>query len=126
MSDKRKRRASPSLNRGRKSLKVKPSILIVCEGKVTEPSYFNQFRVTSAVVKSVGTGCNTKSLVEEAKKIAGSKKYDQVWCVFDKDSFPDKNFNDAIDLAKKYDFRIAYSNQAFEYWLILHLVVVAI
>ncbi|MBI9066564.1 MAG: RloB domain-containing protein [Salinivirgaceae bacterium] len=48
-----------------------------------------------------------------------------MWCVFDADPKPDnpkqlENFNNAILLAKKLKFRIAYSNQAFEYWLILH------
>jgi len=63
------RRKEPTLERGYPELIEKPSILIVCEGENTEPSYFNQFKVTSATVKSVGTGYNTVSLVEKAKKI---------------------------------------------------------
>jgi hypothetical protein len=46
--------------------------------------------------------------------------YDQVWCIFDKDDFRDSAFNSAIQLAKKNKFHVAYSNQAFEYWIILH------
>ncbi len=60
---KTQRRKEPSLERPVAELTVKPSILIVCEGENTEPSYFNQFRITSAKVKSVGEGYNTVSLV---------------------------------------------------------------
>ena len=41
--------------------------------------------------------------------------------MFDKDDFKDSDFNEAIRLADSYGFHAAYSNQAFEYWLILHL-----
>jgi hypothetical protein len=118
---KAKRRKEPTLDRGFPGLIEKPSILIVCEGENTEPTYFDQFKVKSATVKSVGTGYNTVSLVKRAKEIADSGEYDQVWCVFDKDQFPDQDFNQAIMIAESYNYGVAYSNQAFEYWLILHL-----
>lgn len=118
---KTKRRQEPSLERRSLNLMTKPSILIVCEGENTEKSYFDQFRISSAVVKSVGTGYNTISLVFRAKQIADTGEYDQVWCVFDKDQFPDFNFNCAIQEAETMGYGVAYSNQAFEYWLILHL-----
>ena len=38
--------------------------------------------------------------------------------VFDKDDYPD--FDEAIELAKKNGFEVAYSNQAFELWFLLH------
>ncbi len=117
---KSKRRVAPNLERAVAELIEKPSILIVCEGKNTEPSYFNQFRVSSAIVKPVGTGYNTISLVNKAIQLASEKQYDQVWCVFDKDDFNENDFNNAIQIAQANSFRVAYSNQAFEYWLILH------
>ena len=43
-----------------------------------------------------------------------------MWCVFDKDSFGKEQFNTAIQMAEKYGFRVAYSNEAFELWYILH------
>lgn len=114
------RKSEPVLSRAAPVLDEKPTILIVCEGENTEPSYFNQFRVTSATVKSVGAGYNTVSLVARAIQLSKEGNYDRIWCVFDKDNFPDANFNNAIKLANKNNFGIAYSNQAFEYWLILH------
>lgn len=104
---------------------VKQSFLIVCEGIRTEPDYFKSFRITTATVKAVGQAMNTVSLVNKAISIldAEEKKkrsYDQCWVVFDKDDFPAKDFNQAIQLARKNGFHVAYSNQAFEYWFLLH------
>jgi len=118
---KSKKRLEPNLVRLAPSLKIKPTILIVCEGKNTEPSYFQQFKLTSATIKPIGEGYNTISLVKRTKELATANKYDQVWCVFDKDDFNNQDFNAAITLANKYKFKIAYSNQSFEYWIILHL-----
>jgi hypothetical protein len=119
------RRIEPLLAREEPKLPERPTILIVCEGKNTEPFYFKQFRLSSATIKPIGEGYNTISLVKRAVELAEKKPYDQIWCVFDADPKPDnpnqaKNFNDAIKLANQQDFGIAYSNQAFEYWLILH------
>lgn len=117
---KAKRRSEPNLGRPIAELIEKPSILIVCEGKNTEPSYFNQFRLSSATVKSVGEGYNTISLVNRTIQLSEKQKYDQVWCVFDKDDFDENDFNNAIQIAQSREFGVAYSNQSFEYWLILH------
>lgn len=95
---KAQRRKEPSLERPVAELTEKPFILIVCEGENTEPSYFNQFRITSAKVKSVGEGYNTISLVNRALALSQQEKYDQVWCVFDKDDFNDNDFNTAIQI----------------------------
>jgi hypothetical protein len=64
---------------------------------------------------------NTINLVKEAIKLKKNDgDYDQVWCVFDKDSFPIENFNKALELAEDNDIKVAYSNEAFEIWYILH------
>lgn len=122
---KAKRRGEPVIERKAPELLEKPVILIYCEGANTEPSYFNKYKLSSMDVKSFGEGRNTLSLVERAKTISEKDSYDQVWCVFDADPKPDnpkqlENFNSAVLQAKKYGFGLAYSNQAFEYWLILH------
>lgn len=116
----RKRQITPELIRETPTKEEKQRILIVCEGENTEPSYFNKFRVTSAVIKSVGEGYNTLSLVKRAIKLSEEQEYDQIWCVFDKDDFSIESFNQAVILGQSKNFKIAYSNQAFEYWLILH------
>ncbi len=99
-----------------------PRFLIVCEGSKTEPNYFRSFRVPRDVVaiEIHGIGYNTVSLVSEAIKLREGDDYDQVWCVFDRDSFSAENFNAAIALATQEEIRVAYSNEAFELWYLLH------
>lgn len=116
------RRNEPKLERALPEKVERPTILIVCEGENTEPGYFSQFRLSSATIYPVGEGCNTTSLVNRAIKHDAKKKYEQVWCVFDKDDFPAKDFNDAITIARANGFGVAYSNQAFEYWVLLHFI----
>jgi len=114
------KRTEPNLQRTEPVLSEKPTILIVCEGENTEPSYFKQFRLSSATIKPIGEGYNTLSLVRRAMQLSQEKTYDQVWCVFDKDDFTTNDFNNAITLAEANGFGVAYSNQAFEYWILLH------
>ena len=104
---------------------VKQTFLIICEGVNTEPDYFNAFRLTSANVKALGQGMGTLALVHKAIHIKEQEKlkgrtYNQNWVVFDKDDFPENDFNSAILLARQNGFEVAYSNQAFEFWFLLH------
>lgn len=103
----------------------KQSFLIICEGEQTEPNYFNGFKLTSARVVAIGRGANTESLICEAIRIRDERKsnddeFDQIWCVFDRDAHPKDQFNNAFQLAAKENIKIAYSNQAFELWYVLH------
>ena len=109
--------------------------LIVCEGTKTEPNYFESFKknLPKGVVELLnidieGTGKNTLTVVEDAKKYRKKyekeylRKIDKVWAVFDRDSFPSLNFNNAIVKAEKSKPKIycAWSNEAFEIWYLLH------
>ena len=114
------RKKAPGLERAAPSRTEKPTILIVCEGENTEPSYLRQFRLSTATIKPVGEGYNTVTLVRRAIALAQEDHYEQVWCVFDKDDFSANDFNSAITIAESNNFGVAYSNQAFEYWIILH------
>lgn len=116
---------SSDLSRRQGVREIKQSFLIVCEGEKTEPDYFKAFRMTTATVWAVGQAMNTMTLVSKAISIRendqkNKKSYDQCWVVFDKDDFPAKDFNQAIQYAEKNGFHVAYSNQAFEYWFLLH------
>jgi len=100
-------------------------ILIVCEGEKTEPNYFKKFEVTSCKLVVVGTGRNTESLVKKAielRNIADKEKdpFEEIWAVFDRDSFTAEIFNKALELAYNNDIKVAYSNEAFELWYLLH------
>ena len=56
-------RYRPKPTRSINTKSERETFLIVCEGKRTEPSYFNAFRLTSATVRTEGLGMNTLSLV---------------------------------------------------------------
>lgn len=95
-------------------------VLIVCEGEKTEPNYFRAFRVASQVCEIRGTGYNTDSLVKEAIRLSALANYREVWCVFDRDSFAEKNVRTAFQLATNHGLKIAFSNECFELWYLLH------
>lgn len=114
-------RKQGSYKRRQDYLEPKQRFLIVCEGEKTEPNYFKKFPIPKDWVISVtGVGANTVSLVEKAIDLKGQEKYDQIWVVFDRDSFTPENFNKAVHLAQTNNIRVAYSNEAFELWYILH------
>lgn len=101
--------------------------LILCEGKRTEPDYFQAFSYDERkyFLRIEGLGRSTSSLVRTAREyILDAKrerqKYEQVWCVFDKDESPDADFNSAVQMANAAGIRCAYSNEAFELWFVLH------
>ena len=102
--------------------------LIVCEGEKTEPNYFNSFRLPGLIhVHAEGFGVSPPQLVEVALEIKrnssrnrGHEPFDQIWCVFDRDDWTDSDFNNAIRQAENKGLKVAYSNQAFELWYLLH------
>lgn len=102
-------------------------VLIVCEDTKSACYYFKSFEVDPkrAEVFPVGTGMNTDSLVEEAMKLkdraaVACQPYNEVWCVFDRDSFPLTNYHRAFELARANGIKMAWANEAFEIWYLLH------
>jgi hypothetical protein len=112
----------------------KHRILVVCEGKVTEPAYFrslqHEFRnrlVHVEIDDQAGVPMTVvnraidlnKEATEEAKRNRDDNlKYDEVWCVFDVDDHP--RLADAVRLAQESGVEVALSNPCFELWALLH------
>ena len=99
---------------------IRKVFLIVCEGTETEPNYFRSFPVPKEVIDIKGIGKSPKKIIQEADSINQNGDYDRVWCVFDRDEWDTEEFNRAIQTGKKKGFQIAYSNEAFELWYLLH------
>lgn len=111
---------------------VRQYFLIVSEGLRTEPLYFEMLaeglpRHLVETIDVEGAGANTVSVVKTAVELRKKRNtnkelppYDQVWAVYDKDDFPDKNYHGAIDLAGREGILSAHSNESFELWYILH------
>ncbi len=124
-SEDRGRRGYHVRTTGQRELRQR--FLIVCEGSKTEPNYFNAFRAAKEIidVEVLGLGLDPLTLVQEAIRRSGEAKrakapYDQVWCVFDRDDWPVQMFSQAIELVRNKGLRVAYSNEAFELWYLLH------
>ncbi|SHO48365.1 RloB family protein [Anaerocolumna xylanovorans] len=109
------------------------SYLIVTEGERTEPLYFkgmvniierkmggNVDVYELPTININGEGCSTCKLIEKTDELISKAKiiYQNIWLVFDKDDFND--FDDAIKTAENKGYKVAWSNQSFEYWLYLH------
>ena len=109
------------------------SYLIVTEGTKTEPNYFKGIKriieenlggnvdiYESPTIDIQGRGCSTSILLNETDRIINQSTiiYQNVWLVFDKDDFDD--FDTAITTAHEKGYKVAWSNQCFEYWLYLH------
>lgn len=102
-------------------------VLIVCEDSKSSRFYFESFPVDAkrAEVLALGTGMNTDSLVEEAIRLKNEamkscQPYNEVWCVLDRDSFPLDNYARAFELGRGNDIKMAWANEAFELWYLLH------
>jgi hypothetical protein len=138
---KKRKREVIMLERPEPKLSESEKILIVCEGINTEKSYFDAFkkmlRLTGVTVEIIPApvgikprGTDPKTIVNKAKKLRDLEEkteepYSQVWCVFDHDPSPEspqksENFNNFVAKARSLGFGVAYSNQGFEYWLLLH------
>jgi len=102
---------------------INNKILILCCGN-TEKEYFlhykGYFEMSMKNVKiKVIRSKSSSSLSMVAEALASQSKYNNIWVVFDKDIDP--NFDNAIKKAYKHKIECAFSNKAFEYWLLLHL-----
>lgn len=110
--------------------------LIVCEDQSTEPYYFGTFQQQippeTLYLRPVGAGLDPLGVVERARAERDAlaeefrRTVDETWVVFDKDDadqVPGKTarFHEALEQAATESFRLAFSNEVFELWLLLHL-----
>lgn len=129
----KKRRESRKQRRHEYKTPRANSFLIVTEGERTEPLYFKGLQklivdkvggnvdvVEVPVIDIYGEGSSTGKLIEITERIVKEAKviYQNIWVVFDKDDFDD--FDQAIKAGTDKGYKIAWSNQSFEYWLYLH------
>jgi hypothetical protein len=121
-----------SLRRRRSFREPRARFLIVCEGKVTEPVYFNDVRraergiieleiVSGGVPKAVverAVEMKRRSEREAERREDDNLRYDSVWCVFDVDEHP--FVPEAKQQAQANAINVAVSNPCFELWFLRH------
>ena len=126
-SNRRKPWTRPGSVRRLTGIRERRKVLILCEDQKSSCLYFEGFQLDPKRVQvlTVGTGRNTDGLVRDAleRKRQAERRdqpFNEIWCVFDRDSFPAQNFNRALELAETHGIRVAWSNEAFELWYLLH------
>lgn len=119
-----------------------PTFIIFCEDEVSEPTYFKSFETSKIKVNPIK---NQKSMIENVinaiyhcKEEGVMKSKDgmfyildeeiQVWCVYDRDREETEEkmqrgnvvFDESVTMAETKGIKLAYSNDAFELWILLH------
>jgi RloB-like protein len=115
---------------------------LFCEDGSVEPSYFKKFESESVKInfqpefgqhhENVNLSvdfCHTHGLIEKydgnKERIIAGEGF-QTWCVFDRDKTEngtdgkDLAFNGSIQHAEAIGMRVAWSNDCFELWILLH------
>lgn len=111
---------------------------IFCEGQQTEPQYFAGFKrkiEESPIYKDMVLIEIEPCQAETMRVIGMAEEYvrknelkkGQIWCVYDKDSFPAERFNGVVERAEKLNkenpelqYHCAWSNECIEFWFLLH------
>jgi len=111
---------------------------IFCEGEQTEPQYFAGFKRLiednpiyrdMVLIEIEPCAAETMRVVGMAEKYVMKNKIKkgQIWCVYDKDSFPASDFNGVVkrteQLSKEnpeLQYHAAWSNECIEFWFLLH------
>lgn len=111
---------------------------IFCEGQQTEPQYFSGFKKyiesnpiykDMVLVEIEPCGAETMRVIGQAEEYVRKNKITkgQIWCVYDKDSFPAERFNGVLERAEALNsqnedvqYHAAWSNECIEFWFILH------
>ena len=119
-----------------------PTFIIFCEDEVSEPIYFKFFETDKIKVNPIKKQDSKITNVLKAicycednglmQKINGllclGDENTQVWCVYDRDiedsdekiRIGNVSFDEAIETARDKGFKVAWSNDAFELWILLH------
>jgi len=103
------------------------AVLIVCEGQETEPNYFRSLWRDKLlniahidIIPGNLCGNEPKHIVEYASNRGREGDYDQVWCVFDRNTHNLTRLRQAFNQAKDNNIFVAFSNPCFELWYLLH------
>lgn len=112
---------------------VRRSLLIFCEGEVTEEEYLNFYRRLHRATVTIELGdfhgtplplveaaVAEKEKNEKMERRGKGAAHSEVWCVFDTDQHP--YLNEAVALAHTNGVKVAISCPCIELWFLLHFV----
>ncbi len=111
---------------------------IFCEGQQTEPLYFVGFKKLiegnpiyrdMVLIEIEPCQAETMRVIGMAERYVKKNRIQkgQIWCVYDKDSFPADDFNGVVNRAENLNkensqlqYHTAWSNECIEFWFLLH------
>ena len=111
---------------------------IFCEGEQTEPQYFAGFKrliednpiyKDMVLIEIEPCAAETMRVIGMAERYVEKNNIQkgQIWCVYDKDSFPAEHFNGVVERANmlnkdnpELQYHATWSNECIEFWFILH------
>ncbi|GAB7527946.1 hypothetical protein PS3A_03520 [Pseudomonas sp. 3A(2025)] len=101
--------------------KVQPTVLIVCEDKVSSKEYFldaaKWYRSNAKVEVAHIGATDPKNIVLHA--IKNKRNYDEIYCAIDRDKH--ETFDEAISLAQPHkNVTVIASYPCFEIWFLIH------
>lgn len=119
-----------------------PNFIIFCEDDVSEVLYLRAFQTPRIKINPIGKQKsdfdNVTNAIEHCQKnglmIVDAEHNEKlntesafVWCVYDRDIQRDVSrdkrliaFDESIQLAERKGFEVAWSNDSFELWILLH------
>jgi hypothetical protein len=122
------------LHRRRPQREPRKRFLIFCEGRVTEPDYFSDWRrflrnglIQIEISPELGDplrlvecamSADNRARTQAKRERDANVLYDQIWCVVDVDQHP--RLDDARQLADHHGIHLAVSEPCFELWALLH------
>ncbi len=120
-------KGSSRFGRGKASRSYKRRFLLICEGDVTEPDYFNQLRMlyrdSLIELKCLNRQhSGPHSLIKRANQAKHDlQKGDELWIILDVDEWTDDQFM-ALEKwsSQQENYHVAVSKPCFEIWLIFH------
>ncbi len=113
---------------GKKKTKdVSQFFLIALEDEKSSRYYFQQLikekGLNAAVTCVPHCGTSPKNVLSGIPIYLKSNpecKLSKAWIVIDRDSFPIDNFKGTIESARQQNICVAYSNESYELWILLH------
>jgi hypothetical protein len=128
-----RRKRPPDLPiRRRQTRPIKTKVLIVGQGRKTEPNYFRGLKREDAVTRKFavsvkkGRGLSPEAAVEQAITLQQQAQnreetYDKVWCVLDVEGPANRaSLGRAAKAAAENEIALCRSNPCFEVWLLAH------
>ncbi len=109
----------------KKTKSISKKVLIACEDTKSSRFYFTKmikdYGLRGKVTFAKHIGTNPMKVLEAIKvHLLKDSHFDEKWIVIDKDSYSKSEFNGTIESARALNINVAYANEAYELWILLH------